>query len=776
VAAERTVAVRDFIDSVAREGDLHTRLGRQTTAEEGIAAQKALQSREEPGYEAEVFVSHRFQAHGQTFRLRGRADGLRRSGAHMTVDEVKASRAAPGMLYRQQGRLHWAQVECYAAMLALITPEVEDWTLRLRYVSPEHSQETQQVQSLNRDALLALLALRVQAFGQLWALESARRRQRDLNLAPLQWPLASFRRNQRALAGTVYGAAQGGRSLLLEASTGIGKTLGVLYPTLRALPGAPYEQVLFLTARNSGAMAAERALQQLATGGATLRWLRIEAKQRSCGAAIEGCESGQCPRAAGYYDRLPAALQTVGSTAALDASAIRSIADRHRLCPFELSLDLALWVDVIIADYNYVFDPETRIKRLAQGSERFLLIDEAHQLSPRVIDALSAEVSRPELEAQALRLPAGILRRAMDAVAQAVAVCAERLAPAGAAAQAQAPAPVEALEQAIDALIEACLPLDWQEDLDEAQQAVLWTLTHWRSRSGLRDDLPYVDLWDAGTATLRLRCLDASAHLHKVLESYTGNVRFSGTLRPLSLQQQLHGQTDSSAETIGSPYTADQLAVAVVTDIPTYLRQRAGSLPQLVALVDALLQVRAGTYLLALPSFAYLEAVAHALTEHFGAAQVKTQRPGLNPADQQAFLASLSTPLGPGQSLLCCVVLGGVFTESVDYSGLSLEGIVCVGVGLAPPGPEQAAREAHYQSLSDPQTAITLTRMLPAMNKVVQAAGRLLRGPDDRGVLCLIDDRFARAEYQQFFPAHWSPRQVRAAALPALLENFWHAD
>lgn len=773
---ERTVAVRDFVESVAREGNLHTRLGRQTTAEEGIAAQKALQSREEPGYDSEVFVSHRFHCCGQTFRLRGRADGLRRKGAHMIVDEVKASRAAPGMLYQQQGGLHWAQVECYAAMLALITPEVTDWTLRLRYVSPEHSQETQQVQSLNRDDLLARLARRVQAFGQLWALESARRGQRDSSLAQLQWPLASFRRNQRALAGTVYGAAQGGQSLLLEASTGIGKTLGVLYPTLRALPGAAFEQLLFLTARNSGAMAAERALRQLATGGAMLRWLRIEAKQRSCGAAVDGCEVNPCPRASGYYDRLPGALQSVGSAAALDASTIRRIADRHQLCPFELSLDLALWVDVIIADYNYVFDPETRIKRLAQGNARFLLIDEAHQLSPRVIDALSAEVSPSELKAQAARLPAGILRRAMDAVAQAVADCVASLERADALSQEQIQRHIVPLEQAIDALIEACLPLDWQEDLDEAQQAILWTLTHWRSRSGLRDELPYVDLWDAGTATLRLRCLDASAHLRKVLGGYSGNVRFSGTLRPLSLQQQLHGQEGGPAETIGSPYDAGQLAVAVVTDIPTYLRQRVGSLPQLVALVDALLRVRAGTYLVVLPSFAYLDAVAKALAERFGAAQIKAQHPGLSPDDQQAFLGSLGTPLGAGQSRLCCVVLGGLFTESVDYSGLTLEGILCVSVGLAPPGPEQTAREAHYQALSDPQTAITLTRTLPAMNKVVQAAGRLLRGPDDRGVLCLIDDRFARPEYQQFFPAHWSPRQIRAAALPALLENFWHAD
>ncbi|MEM1232260.1 MAG: hypothetical protein AAGI15_17115, partial [Pseudomonadota bacterium] len=344
----------------------------------------------------------------------------------------------------------------------------------------------------------------------------------------------------------------------------------MLYPTLRAIAAAPFEQVLYLTARTSGGIAAERAARQLESRSPPIRWLRLQSRAQGCGAAVPKCVEGDCPRARGYYDRLPAALAAVPEFAALDAQAIRALADRFALCPFELSLDLAPWVDLIIGDYNYVFDPEVRLKRLADGRERFLLIDEAHQLSPRAIDSLSATLDLAALGEQCARLPDSALRRALAQI-RAVPV------PSG-----SGPLPAQTLEQLerrIDVLFQTLAPMNWQEELDEAQRQLLWDLAHWRRRSELRETLPYVALQAEDAACLQLRCLDAGTYLAEQLGRYHGNVRFSGTLTPHELTAQLHGQHDAPAAHIGSPVAATQLAVTIVTDVPTYLRQRERSLP-----------------------------------------------------------------------------------------------------------------------------------------------------------------------------------------------------
>ncbi|MEM1231509.1 MAG: helicase C-terminal domain-containing protein, partial [Pseudomonadota bacterium] len=186
-----------------------------------------------------------------------------------------------------------------------------------------------------------------------------------------------------------------------------------------------------------------------------------------------------------------------------------------------------------------------------------------------------------------------------------------------------------------------------------------------------------------------------------------------------------------------------------------------------------LLQAQGGTYLVALPSFAYLEMLTQALHAHSLEARIIAQTRQMSSGDQSAFLAQLASAGAAGASVLGCVVLGGVFAESVDYSGITLAGVVCVGVGLAPPSAELRAREAHLRDHHDAYRARTLTATLPAMTKIVQMAGRLLRSPEDRGVLCLVDDRFAEPDYRQFFPTHWVPKVLRAAQLTQELERFW---
>jgi len=269
---------------------------------------------------------------------------------------------------------------------------------------------------------------------------------------------------------------------------------------------------------------------------------------------------------------------------------------------------------------------------------------------------------------------------------------------------------------------------------------------------------------------VRLICLDPGPYIRERFAEYGGHVRFSGTVSPLELYARLHGEPDAPVERAGNPFAPEQLAVLVVDDVPVFLRQRAHSLAALVRLVHDVSRARPGHYLVAFPSFDYLTLAADAYAEAHPEVDLIRQAPAMSEAERQAFLDAFR-PGAPAR--LGFVVLGGVFGESVDFAEARLRGVICVGVGLPPPSLARRELERHFSAQALDGTTVAYTQ--PAMVKVLQMAGRLLRSPSDRGVLCLVDERFGAPGYRQFFPDHWRPRRIRAAAVAGALDAFWSA-
>lgn len=749
------------------------------TGEEGIAAQQAAQRGRPGGYQREVVVQGDFPIAGGTLAISGRLDGCDLTADPPLVEEIKTTRADPAAAERLLGSAHWAQVTLYAALLAREHPQHSAWQLRLLYCHPDTDDRTPFDRTLTHAELAVFLAETVADYRAWLAVELDYTRARNDWLAARPFPYGEFRPHQRALSGRVFQAFRDGERLLLEAPTGSGKTMGVLFPALKALAVGHVARLFYLTSRGTGAMAALDAVRDLDPDGNRVRVVDLTAKEKACPVPGMPCDE-TCRYANGYFDRIRDAVRDLLNRGHMCREAIQAVGEAHTVCPFELSLDAALWADLIVGDYNYLLDPVVRLQRFAADAELGVLIDESHQLAERGREMLSLELERAVVRRALAESPPAGLAKHLERLDRAL--MALRRALVGAKARGEVvvdpPDPVlRAGERALEVLADDTFELGRYPQC----RALLFDLARWRRArtwtDGRGDDfrhLAEVLEREDGRSNVRLRlvCVDAAAYLAEVLGGYGPHVRFSGTVSPLDLYQSLHGLNDAPAERLESAFRPEQLLTLLVHDLPVYYRQRARTLPHLADLVARVCAGAPGNYLVALPSFAYLTQLAAALAERHPSLALSVQTPGMSEAERDAFVRWFQAD---GRTRAGLIVLGGIFGESVDFSHAKLAGVVCVGVGLPPASTLRTEMSRHFEARLGARGGEMVAYQQPAMTKVLQMAGRLLRGPDDRGVLCLVDDRFLKAEFQRFFPRHWQPEAIRAAGVGARIEKFWQA-
>ncbi|MFU8816533.1 MAG: ATP-dependent DNA helicase [Pseudomonadales bacterium] len=762
--------VRALAEFVHRRGDLHARLDGRTRADEGIQAQRKLQQGRGDAYQRERAVKLETTLAGVPVTVSGRIDGCELDGAVIVVEEFKTTRADPQLAHAHAAAVHWAQALLYAGLLVRELDDSREVQLRLLYCHPDTL--ATQIFERRETALAATQFLDATLHDYAAWLEGqqAHERQRDARLQCLTFPFPSFRPFQRAVARRVFRALRDREHLLLEAPTGSGKTAATLFPAVRALQASGYRRVILLTSRTTGALAARDAAIRMDSNAEYLRHIVLTAKDKACFLPGTPCEPDACPYARGYYDRARAAAVDLLAHRAIGPETVAAVAQAHQVCPFELSLDASVWCDVVVGDYNYVFDPVVRLQRFAGDAEAALLVDEAHQLAPRVRDMLSLTITRREVKEALAEAPPDALTRPLRSLDRALGAVRRGLAadpPAGQEVAIERPEKLlRAMQRCLDALAAGDYPL---EPLP-ATRTLLFNCSRWARSEVWYHPERFIHLAQAaGRGVLvRLACLDPGPYIRDRLAEYGGHVRFSGTVSPLALYARLHGEPEAPTERAGNPFSAEQLQLLLVDDVPTYLRQRQHSLDRLVALLAAVIEARAGHYLVAFPSFEYLSLAADVFEAQFPEHAVVRQTPAMGEAARAEFLGLFAAQAVPR---LGFVVLGGAFGESVDFSAARLAGIVCVGVGLPPPSATGRALQRHFDLQGVDGKAVAYHQ--PAMVKVLQMAGRLLRSPDDRGVLCLVDARFRAPEYQQFFPDHWQPRVVKAQQVSAALANFW---
>ncbi|WP_016915859.1 ATP-dependent DNA helicase [Vreelandella stevensii] len=745
------VAVRTLCDFTARQGDLDHRFTPAPSAQEGIEGHALVAKRREkiPGYLAELPLSAEYQG----LRVSGRADGFDVAGN--CVEEVKTHRGSLARMADNQRALHWAQVKVYGALLCA-ERGLAHITLALVYLEIASGQETRLTCEACADELETFFAHQCQRF-LAWAdQEAAHRERRDAWLATLSFPHADFRPGQRALAEDVFKAASTGRCLLAQAPTGIGKTLGTLFPMLSAMPRQRLDRIAFLTMKTPGRRLALDALTSLQAPAQPLRVLELVARDKACEYPGTACQGDACPLAKGFYDRLPAARQAAVEHGWLDREALRKVALAHQVCPYYLGQELARWADVAVGDVNHWFDSHALLHGLAQANDWRvgLLVDEAHNLVERARGMYSAALSQQRLSylrrhsPPALAKPLARVGRQWQALNKVVADQApERRYHLLDALPSKLLGALHTLAGAItDYLVEH------PDGASQALQELLFeALAFCRLAEQFGDhSLCDLDVAGKGSAVLGLRNVIPADFLGPRFKRAHCAVLFSATLSPFHYYRDLLGLPEHSVwREVASPFVAQQLEVQLRTDISTRYHHRGASVAPIVATLAAQYQRHPGHYLAFFSSFAYLEQVLAAFAQAHPDIPVFAQTRSMQEAERDAFLARFT----PGGCGIGFAVLGGAFAEGIDLPGERLIGAFVATLGLPPFNDFNEALKARLQARFG--RGDDYTYRVPGMVKVVQAAGRVIRGPEDRGVVVLMDDRFSQARIRALLPRWW---------------------
>ena len=751
-----TVSVRSLCEFTAKAGDLDRRFTPSATALEGLAGQAAVVARRGPGYESEVPL----QGQCGTLRVRGRADGF--DAQRQRLEEIKTIRGRADDVTANRRALHWAQLETYAALLCA-SRGLAQVELALVYVDAGTQQETVLRRIAGAASLQAAFAARCAAFAEWAAQEAAHRAARDGALAALPFPLGSFRPGQRALAEAVYRSSVQGNCLLAQAPTGIGKTLGTLYPVLRAMPGRQLDRVAFLTCKTTGRNTALDALQQLrgAMPGRSLRVLALVSKEQACEHPGQPCHGAACPLASGFHDRLPAARAAAVAEGWLDPAAQRRAALAHGICPYHLGQELLRWVDVVVGDVHHAFDPRGQLFGLAQALDWrwVLLVDEAHNLVERTRQMYSAQMRLSDIQTAWHAAPA-----ALRAPLQRWHKVAAALAAESDADDHALPSVPDALLQALQALNTAVgehlqdQPLDGGPLLHgpllqfHFQALALQRLLDRFGPHSVFEVLRAAPPADgsAPDALLAVRNIVPAAFLRQRWAACQGATLFSATLGPPAYPRDLLGlPADTGWIDIPPAFPPEHLQVHIARRLSTRFPHRRASLDAVVALMAGQFARHPGNYLAFFSSFDYLDLAADRLAVLHPALPQWRQTRGMPDSARQGFLARLQ----PGGQGLAFAVLGGAFAEGVDLPGTRLVGAFIATLGLPPVSMAQQRTRERLDELFGPGHGYA--DRVPGLQRVVQAAGRVIRSPSDRGWLWLMDERFAQPDVRALLPAWW---------------------
>ena len=744
------IAVRELCEFAAKRGDLDRRFTPAPSAAQGMAGHVRVAGRRAGDYEREITLSGAIGG----LQIRGRADGY--DPQLHRLEEIKTHRGDVARIPDNHRHLHWAQLKVYGALFCAAR-DCEAIDLALVYFNVDDEAETVLDASATKAELLAWVEALAADYLAWAAQEAAHRARRNAAIDGLRFPHAAFNAGQRGLANAVFRAARHGTALMAQAPTGIGKTVGTLFPALKAMAHAPIDKLYFLTAKSPGRQVALDALALIrpADGEPALRVLELLSRDKSCVNPDKRCNGESCPLAKGFYDRLPAARAAAVEVSPLTQDSLRNIAARHSVCPYYLGQEMVRWADVVVGDYNYFFDGSAILSALQMLNEWqvTVLVDEAHNLVDRARDMYSLTLDEDALRA-AIRVAPGGLKPSLRRVGKALSDLANGEAFVGDARYAVLDGVPDGLGGALSEFIgnaSRLLAESRDEFAAELQQFYFDAIGYTRLAEVFGShSMIDVTLDEPDTTRLAIRNIVPAPFLKPRFEAAHGAVIFSATLNPPAYYRDLLGLPEAAPWLdVPSPFAPEQLSVRIARHVSTRFDRREASLAPIVELIAAQYAEQPGNYLAFFSSFDYLERTLASLRAAHPELPVWAQARRMDELARQAFLDRFAaTGRGIGFA-----VLGGVFSEGIDLPGQRLIGAFVVTLGIPQVNPVNEQMQTRMEALFGAGYAYTY--LYPGLRKVVQAAGRVIRHRDDRGVVVLIDPRYARPDVQALLPSWW---------------------
>lgn len=776
--------------------------------QEGSRIHRMIQKRMGPEYEAEVGLSLTVDRPEYRLIVEGRADGIIRKEGKVTIDEIKGTYRDVAKM-KEPVDLHLAQAKCYAYMLTR-KEAMDDISVQMTYCNIE----TQEIKYFNFDFFLgeieswfeALLAEYQKWTDNLWQWKKTR----QASIAGLSFPYP-YRDGQKELVTNVYHTIYHKKKLFLEAPTGVGKTLATLFPAVCAMGQGMGEKLFFLTAKTITRTVAEESLQLLRGQGLKIRSVILTAKEKICFQEATECNPEKCPYAKGHFDRINAALfDMLISADNFDRGTIESYARKHMVCPFELALDLTLFSDAIICDYNYAFDPHVYLKRhFGDGEEgKYLfLIDEAHNLLERGRAMYSATLWKESF--LALK---DALKREVDSDGHSVLIrqgyADKMIHHLGKCNQAllsfKRECPDFRVVSAIDTFVTPLMRLqgvmgeylsesDAQTEIREHILEFYFDISHFLEMYELVDEnyVKYTETLEDGSFFLKLFCVNPSENLKKCMLWARSTILFSATFLPIQYYKKLLGGEETDYEVYAkSVFDPSKCGIFVAGDVTSrYTRRDEAEFYRIACYIEKIVRAKRGNYMVFCPSYAFLRAVYAQYEENFGGEdrELILQDERMREEDREAFLsrfqgnldldfgAAIQADVEIGEeetTLIGFCVLGGAFGEGIDLKRDQLIGAIIVGTGIPQVCHEREILKDYFDEREG--DGFDYAYRYPGMDKVLQAAGRVIRTTEDIGVVALLDERFHQAAYRGLFPREWVRiRNVTDATIGKQVELFW---
>ena len=776
------VSVGDLVGFVLRSGDLVSGgFASAARLQEGTRAHQKVQRSRADGYQAEVTVEHQVEADDLCLVIRGRVDGLMVDGDKVLIEEIKSTEGEldPD---RPDDPVHWAQAKTYAYILA-VQNDLEQVDIQLTYVCLDPWKVSEDRRSFTLDELslfftdLITRYLRWARIYHEWCLE------RDRSIEELTFPFPAYRKGQRDLAAAVYRSIKAQNRLFAQAPTGIGKTISTLFPAVKAMAEGHAEKIFYLTAKTVVRTVAEKAVDELRQNGLKLKSLTLTARDKICfkSTGEESCNTEECEYAIGYFNRINEALEDIFQQDAFTRSTVEEAARKHQVCPFELSLDLSLWSDVIICDYNYVFDPRVYLKRffLDNTGNYAFLVDEAHNLVDRAREMFSADLYKSEVLAikRAVNKNHPKLGKKLQAINSHLLKLGRRCEKNGDE------------EYWVDPELPGELIPLLEQFLDEAEKVLVRNLPYpyWDELIDFYFQvfgfLRIAELFDEHYTTYveksgkevrpRLFCIDPSRNIREALKRGSSAVFFSATLTPLEyFREILGGDEEDVLLSLDSPFPHENLRLLLADHIATTYKKRQSTYGDVAETIAAAIDQKRGNYLIYFPSYRYMEEVASRFAAAHPAVETLLQTSGMSERAREEFLAVFDAD--NQETMVGFAVMGGIFGEGIDLVGERLSGAVIVGVGLPQLCLERNLIRHYFDAREIAGFEYAYT--FPGMNRVLQAAGRVIRTAEDCGLVLLIDQRFGQQRYRRMFPPFWRPvhRTCSPEQIGLSLEMFWN--
>ena len=775
------ISVRNLVEFILREGDIDNRTGGGQDPENmqmGSRIHRKIQRQMGADYQAEVPLKTEIVCDGFTLKIEGRADGLIHTKEQVMVDEIKGVLRELDRVQEPAG-IHLAQAKCYASMVAE-QEGVDEIGVQMTYCQMETEEVKRFQYSYQSNELKVWFDEVIRQYKKWAKFQIEWRKARNASIKGIEFPFP-YRKGQRDLAVSVYRTILRKKKLFIQAPTGVGKTISTVFPAVKAVGEELGEKIFYLTAKTITRTVAEQAFETLREQNLKFKVITLTAKEKICFCEETSCNPDDCPYAKGHFDRVnDAVYELLMQEDVMSREVLEAQARKHKVCPFEMALDVSTWVDGVICDYNYVFDPDARLRRFfAEGGAGgyLFLIDEAHNLVERGRQMYSAELCKEDFLA-VKKLVKGEAPR----FAKRLEACNKIL-----LAMKKECENYKVLDnishfgiQLMNVLSETDRYLEECVD-KEVRETVLDFYFQVRSFLNIYDGLDenyvvYTEYQENGRFVLKLFCVNPAANLQKCLDKGNSAVFFSATLLPIQYYKRLLStEKDNYAVYIDSSFDTKKRLLMNGVDVSTRYAMRSREMYQRYATyIFRVVKAKIGNYLIFFPSYRFMEDVYQEFTQLLASdeeeMELVIQQKHMDEEERENFLRAFE--MGREKSLIGFGVLGGIFSEGIDLTNEKLIGTLIIGTGLPQVCNEREILKSYFDQKG--LYGFDYAYRYPGMNKVLQAAGRVIRTEDDRGVILLLDERFQREKGKEIFPKEWADcERCRLDIVEEKIRLFW---